>query len=59
MSPDTSRDESAARDAANLAGRVEDFGGGVGVPPVTTPYCSMCQRGTSGYACGPCGRDAS
>lgn len=30
MTPDTSRTESAARDAANLAGRVEDFGGGVG-----------------------------
>lgn len=31
MKPDqSSRTESAARDAANLAGRVEDFGGGVG-----------------------------
>jgi hypothetical protein len=30
MIADTSRTESAARDAANLAGRVEDFGGGVG-----------------------------
>lgn len=24
--------------------------------PVTTPYCSGCQRGASGYVCGPCAR---
>lgn len=54
----TSRDEHAARDAANTLGRSEWIGGGVEVH-VPTPYCSVCQRGTSGFVCGPCGRDAS
>ena len=27
------------------------------VPPQLTPYCSSCQRGTTGHLCGPCQRD--
>lgn len=50
--------EHAARDAANTLGRSEWIGGG-GEEYVSTPYCSVCQRGTSGFVCGPCEREAS
>ena len=54
----TSRDEHAARDAANTLGRSEWIGGGV-EEFVSTPYCSRCQGAANGFVCGPCGRDAS
>ena len=56
---DHSRDESAARDAANLAGRVEDFGGGVGDqspnPLLDERFrCVICEHGHQGHICRWC-----
>jgi hypothetical protein len=53
----TNTEADAVRHAATL-GRDEDFGGGV-QPPVLTPYCRVCQRGTKDYVCGPCARESA
>jgi hypothetical protein len=54
---DYTRDEAGARDHAAILGASEWIGGDQA--PDTTPYCSVCQRGTGGYVCGPCARDAA
>ena len=61
MTPDTSRTESAARDAANLAGRVEDFGGGVGDqspnPLLDEPDARLRPDPWLPFTCPKCGDD--
>jgi hypothetical protein len=53
------RTEADAAAHANWLGRNEDFGAGEPFVEIRTPYCSVCQRGTKDYVCGPCTRDAA
>lgn len=55
---DNSRTEHDAAHFAAIAGASEHVGGGFEVN-VPTPYCSVCQRGTKDYVCGPCAREAA
>lgn len=55
---DNSRTESDAAHFAAIAGASEHDADAI-QPPVLTRYCSVCQRGTKGYVCGPCARDAA
>ena len=50
-------DEAGARDHAAALGAHEAITDDA--PHVVTPFCSVCQRGTKGYVCGPCAREAS
>lgn len=52
-----SNTEAAAAHAAARIGASEAITDDA--PPVTTPFCSACQRGTGAYLCGPCLREAA
>lgn len=55
MKEDTyTRTEDDARHVAHHLGRDQAISDHH--EPVATPYCSTCQRGASGYVCGPCSR---
>lgn len=55
---DLSTTEAEARRNAAIAGASEHDADAI-QPPVLTPYCSVCQRGTKDYVCGPCAREAA